>query len=96
MTAKTPADLIRDEADLLAAGIQLQQQGLDLLLAEMRALAAMIPGETRIRRPTAKSRKASTTCRYKAHPSPRSCVFAPFVSNLVVVWLGEAECRRMG
>ena len=45
MTARTPADLIRDEADLLAAGMNLQQQGLDLLLAEMRALAAMIPGE---------------------------------------------------
>lgn len=45
MTARKPADLIRDEADLLAAGIDLQQQGLELLLAEMRALAAMIPGE---------------------------------------------------
>jgi hypothetical protein len=39
-----PGNLIRTEADLLAAGINLQQQGLDLLLAEMRALAAMIPG----------------------------------------------------
>lgn len=45
MTARTPADLIRTEADLLAAGIELQQQGLDLLLAEMRALAALMPGE---------------------------------------------------
>ena len=42
----TPANLIRDEADLLAAGIELQQQGLDLLLAEMRALAALMPGDT--------------------------------------------------
>lgn len=45
MTARTPAELIREEADLLAAGIELQQQGLDLLLAEMRALAALMPGE---------------------------------------------------
>lgn len=45
MTARTPADLIRDEADLLAAGMELQHQGLDLLLAEMRALAALLPGE---------------------------------------------------
>jgi hypothetical protein len=45
MTARTPADLIRDEADLLAAGLELQHQGLDLLLAEMRALAALMPGE---------------------------------------------------
>ncbi|MDP3195758.1 hypothetical protein [Tabrizicola sp.] len=40
-----PADLIREEADLLAAGLELQQQGMELLLAEMRALAAMLPGE---------------------------------------------------
>lgn len=45
MTARTPADLIRDEADLMAAGLELQHQGLDLLLAEMRALAALMPGE---------------------------------------------------
>ncbi len=38
-------DLVRDEADLLAAGIELQHQGLELLLAEMRALAALMPGE---------------------------------------------------
>jgi hypothetical protein len=45
MTQRKPADLIRDEADLIAAGFGLQQQGLDLLLAEMRALAALLPGE---------------------------------------------------
>lgn len=45
MTARTPADLIREEADLLKTGIELQQQGLDLLLAEMRALAALMPGD---------------------------------------------------
>lgn len=38
------AKLIRDEADLLAAGIDVQTQGLKLLLAEMRALAVMMPG----------------------------------------------------
>ena len=41
----TPADLIRDEADLLAAGLELQHQGLELLLAEMHALATILPGE---------------------------------------------------
>jgi hypothetical protein len=45
MTRRKPADLIRDEADLIAAGFGLQQQGLDLLLAEMRALSALLPGE---------------------------------------------------
>lgn len=45
MTARKPADLIRDEAELLAAGMELQQQGLELLLAEMRALAVLMPGE---------------------------------------------------
>lgn len=44
-TTPKPGDLIRDEAELLAAGFELQQQGLELLLAEMRALAAMMPGE---------------------------------------------------
>jgi hypothetical protein len=45
MTKPNPAaDLIRKEAELLETGIKLQGQGLELLLAEMRALAAMIPG----------------------------------------------------
>jgi hypothetical protein len=47
MTARNTADFIHDEADLLAAGMELQQQGLELLLAEMRALAALIPGENK-------------------------------------------------
>jgi hypothetical protein len=51
MTIRKPADLIRDEADLLAAGVKLQTQGLELLLAEMRALASLMPGEDS-RRPT--------------------------------------------
>lgn len=44
-TTLKPGDLIRDEAEILAAGIELQHQGLELLLAEMRALAALMPGE---------------------------------------------------
>lgn len=44
VTPTTPADLLREEAELLAAATLLQQQGLDLLLAEMHALAALIPG----------------------------------------------------
>lgn len=47
MTARKPADPIRDEAEFLAAGIRVQQQALELLLAEMRALAALMPGESR-------------------------------------------------
>jgi hypothetical protein len=45
MIAKTPKDLIREETELLEAGIELQQQGLELLLAEMRALSELIPGQ---------------------------------------------------
>lgn len=45
MTSRKPTDLIQEEAELIAAGIELQQHGLDLLLAEMRALTALIPGE---------------------------------------------------
>lgn len=49
MTGRTvtpkPTDLIREEAELLAAGLELQHQGLELLLAEMRALATILPGE---------------------------------------------------
>lgn len=44
-TTPKPGDLIRDEAEILATGIELQHQGLELLLAEMRALAALMPGE---------------------------------------------------
>ncbi len=49
MTARSPiptaADLVRDEAELITAGIKMQQQALDLLLVEMRALASLMPGE---------------------------------------------------
>lgn len=40
-----PVDPVPNEAELLAAGLYLQQQGMALLLAEMHALAAMLPGE---------------------------------------------------
>lgn len=47
-SAKTPlmdpADLIRHEAKLIEAGLTLQTQGMQLLLAEMRALAGLMPG----------------------------------------------------
>ncbi len=46
MTLRTPTRPIREDADLLTAGLELQNQGLELLLAEMRALAALMPGET--------------------------------------------------
>ena len=44
MTKGTPADLIRQEADLIETGLEMQAQGLSLLLAEMHALAGMMPG----------------------------------------------------
>ncbi|MBA3911514.1 MAG: hypothetical protein C0524_16960 [Rhodobacter sp.] len=43
-TDRDTADLIKQEAELLQTGLALQEQGLQLLLAEMHALAAMMPG----------------------------------------------------
>jgi hypothetical protein len=43
MTGTSVADLIRDEAAVIDCGLRLQRQGLDLLLAEMRALAGILP-----------------------------------------------------
>ncbi len=43
-TPLNPADLIRQEAELIEAGLTLQTQGMQLLLAEMRALAGLMPG----------------------------------------------------
>jgi hypothetical protein len=37
------ATLLQDEADLITAGVALQTEGLKLLLAEMQALAALLP-----------------------------------------------------
>ncbi|MES2916951.1 MAG: hypothetical protein V4753_17720 [Pseudomonadota bacterium] len=45
MTSRRPTDPIQKEADLVAVGIELQNRGLDLLLAEMHALCALMPGE---------------------------------------------------
>jgi hypothetical protein len=42
MTQKETADLIRQEAEIIESGLQLQTEGLTLLLAEMQALAGMI------------------------------------------------------
>jgi len=44
MTTRKTDDLIQGEADLLAAGRKLQHQGLELLRAEMEALATLLPG----------------------------------------------------
>ncbi len=50
MTRATPTpaqpDLIQQEADLVEAGLTLQSEGLRLLLAEMLALATLIPHAT--------------------------------------------------
>jgi hypothetical protein len=52
------AEVIRKEAELIEAGLQLQGQGLELLLAEMRALATLIPGAT-VHHPTEAETEAS-------------------------------------
>ncbi len=46
MTKSSTADLIQQEANLIATGIRLQEQGLTVLLTEMRALATLMPGNT--------------------------------------------------
>lgn len=43
MNTRKVSDLVTQEAELLDAGLALQSQGLKLLLAEMRALAALMP-----------------------------------------------------
>ncbi|AZL57466.1 hypothetical protein EI545_00575 [Tabrizicola piscis] len=43
MTHSKPTDLIRKEADFVEAGLSLQTESLRLLLAEMQALAAVLP-----------------------------------------------------
>jgi hypothetical protein len=54
-TPLNPADLIRQEAELIEAGLTLQTQGMQLLLAEMRALAGLIPGADVIPEPASDS-----------------------------------------
>lgn len=45
MTEIDPMDLIKVETDLIKAGLALEEQALKLLLAEMQALTALIPGQ---------------------------------------------------
>lgn len=45
MTKIDPMDLIQAETDLMKAGLALEEQRLKLLLAEMRALTTLIPGQ---------------------------------------------------
>lgn len=48
MTARRPADPARRDANpqaaLVTSGLEMQQRGLELLFAEMQALAALLPG----------------------------------------------------
>jgi hypothetical protein len=46
MTKEDPNDLVRKEAELIESGLALQSQSLDLLLAEMHALASLMTGST--------------------------------------------------
>lgn len=47
MTAKTPKTTTSALPDLLQSGLDLQEEGLRLLFAEIRALQAMIPAGER-------------------------------------------------
>ncbi|MFC3087599.1 hypothetical protein [Tabrizicola soli] len=51
MTGKTSEDLVQAEAELLSAGIALQEQGLALLLAEMQALKGVMSGSVPLAEP---------------------------------------------
>lgn len=52
MTVPTATkELIRKEAELIDAGLEVQGRGLNLLLAEMQALARLMPGAP-VRHPT--------------------------------------------
>ncbi|WP_431299596.1 hypothetical protein [Tabrizicola sp. BL-A-41-H6] len=44
MTKAPAKDIVQQEAAVIEAGIAAQATALDLLLAEMRALATLIPG----------------------------------------------------
>jgi hypothetical protein len=44
MTRKEPTDLVGKEAELIESGLAFQSQGLELLLAEMHALASLMTG----------------------------------------------------
>jgi hypothetical protein len=46
MTKEDPTDPIGKEAELIETGLALQSQGLELLLAEMHALASLMTGST--------------------------------------------------
>ncbi len=70
MTENTPSestgsDLIRQEAELIEAGLALQTDGLRLLLAEMQGLAALIPQVTPVHAPDA-SQNAPTEAEIEA------------------------------
>lgn len=51
MSDPKPSDLIKEEAEVLEAGLELQKQGLKLLLAEMQALVALLPPGERQKAP---------------------------------------------
>lgn len=51
MTGKKSEDLRQTEAELISAGIALQEQGLALLLAEIQALKGVITGSVPLAEP---------------------------------------------
>jgi hypothetical protein len=61
MTNGNPADLMRQEVDLIETGLRMQSQGLAVLLAEMRALAGLMPGAVAPVDPTELARSEAAT-----------------------------------
>jgi hypothetical protein len=61
MTKAKPADLIHQEADLIETGLQMQAQGLELLLAEMRALAGVFSATDPLQEPKSDAAAAAET-----------------------------------
>jgi hypothetical protein len=67
MTKARPADLIHPEPSLIESGLQLQVQGLELLLAEMRALTGMLAATAALQEPTPQA-EAETEAGYDNMP----------------------------
>ncbi len=61
MTKAKPTDLIHQDADLIETGLQMQAQGLELLLAEMRALAGVLAATDTDHEPKSEAAAAAET-----------------------------------
>ena len=88
MTGKTSEDLIQAEAELLSAGIALQEQGLALLLAEMQALKGVMSGSV----PVAAAAGAELDCASAAWASSSAAANALALSGQPATGQGGWVC----